>query len=410
MNQKQLEKLNDELENKIQRAYVGMPSCIDFSFNRKQKEIAQYFANVMFKRTLRMFEYGNCPKTLSTRSMEKFMQSTGTVFIKYIKREHLVAPDRVINPDNFEEGLYALLSSNGGVLDENYLPTLAVVSNPYLGISGDFKIGEEGILIWNDSLLEGLGNMFSLYSSELTDNVITMHFQEIQERMQAILKANSDDQKSDGRNFLDDIENGKFGILMNSEFLDGLEQNRVEPFATNAQSHLKDTLEARQFLLAHWFIDLGLNDNYNMKRESLNDGEIEANADTLIPLIEDMLLCRREGLERLNKLYGTNITVDFSPMWKRIINRAKNQEKKDEAEVEATGVVRFHGTLVVSIVLVDKADFFDRITRTVKLLENIEKFLGDFDITDKLALLSRTVKSLVKKPEMPKLRAWNRTV
>ena len=99
-------------------------------------------------------------------------------------------------------------------------------------------------------------------------------------------------------------------------------------------SSIKDTLEARQWLLAHWNIELGLNDNYNMKRESLNENEIEANSDTLTPLMDDMLKCRRKMCEEINEIFGTEISVDFSSSWKRVHKREKNAQKIEDAQVE----------------------------------------------------------------------------
>ena len=42
------------------------------------------------------------------------------------------------------------------------------------------------------------------------------------------------------------------------------------------------------------------------------------NEDALLPLVDDMLKCRKDGLEKINKMYGTNITVDLSSSWKEV--------------------------------------------------------------------------------------------
>ena len=318
-------KWNEEKEKEILAGYFGL-SNFDIEYNRSQEKIFRYFANTMFKRTIRMFEYKNLPETLNARAIEKYLQSGGKCVITYLTKEDIRG--------NGEEGYYCFPCTVGGELNAYYLPTIVTVTNPYLDYSETLKIDEDCILLWNDSLLNGLGDMFNLYCSELTDNVTTLHFQEVIARIEAVLKADGEDQKKDGIDFFRDIENGKFGCLMNGEFIDEQLKNRVEMFSSNAKMTIKDTLEARQFILAHWFIELGLNDNYNMKRESLNDGEIDANSDTLTPLIEDMLKTRKEGIERVNKKYGLNIEVDLSPTWKRVIERAEMAHDKDKAEVE----------------------------------------------------------------------------
>ena len=71
-----------------------------------------------------------------------------------------------------------------------------------------------------------------------------------------------------------------------------------------------------------------------MKRESLNENEIEANADTLTPLLDDMFKCRKKAVDEINAIYGTNIEVDFASSWKRVKSREENAQKQEDAEVQ----------------------------------------------------------------------------
>ena len=71
-----------------------------------------------------------------------------------------------------------------------------------------------------------------------------------------------------------------------------------------------------------------------MKREAINSTETDANQDTLLPLIEQMLLWRRKGAEEINRLYGLNVSVDYSGSWKRSVENVMNDAKREEAETE----------------------------------------------------------------------------
>ena len=75
-----------------------------------------------------------------------------------------------------------------------------------------------------------------------------------------------------------------------------------------AQS-LTNLIEYHQYLKAGLFNELGLNSNYNMKRESINSNESQLNDDMLHPLIDDMLARRREALEEVNAMFGLNVSV-----------------------------------------------------------------------------------------------------
>ena len=323
-----IEKVNELIESAINSNYLGLIG--DPNFNRSKENIFRCLIRDMQKRTFRMFEYKNLPETLSARSIEKYLQGSGTCLVVDVRKEDILNPQA-----NAKPGLYVFPCKAGGILDANYLPTRAIVTSPYLGFSGDYDLTkDEAVQLWNDSLLEGLSPLFSLYASELTDNIMTLHFQEVHSRVLSVLKASSEDELKDALAFFKDYEDGKFASLMNEDMIESIKQNRVEPFKGSSNSSIKDTLEARQWLLAHWNIELGLNDNYNMKRESLNENEIEANSDTLTTLIDDMLYCRKQGVEKINKIFGTNIEVDFSSSWKRVSKREKNAQKQEDAETK----------------------------------------------------------------------------
>lgn len=324
-----IELLNERIEGALNNAYLGMGGQIDL--NRSREAIFRYLINNMLKRTLNMFEYKGLPDTLSPRSIEKYLQGSGTCLIAEVTK------DMILNTQaEGQEGIYAFPCKAGGVLDADYLPTRAVITSSYFGFSADYDLKKDKVVYaWNDSLLEGLNPLFSLYASELMDNIITLHFQEVNNRILSIITAKDEDERRDGVEFFKNYEDGKFANLMNEEMLARLKSGRIENYRGSAQNSIKDTLEARQWLLAHWNIELGLNDNYNMKRESLNENEIEANSDTLTPLLDDMYKCRQRMVSEINERFGLSASVDFSSSWKRVHRREENAQKAEDLEIEA---------------------------------------------------------------------------
>ena len=79
----------------------------------------------------------------------------------------------------------------------------------------------------------------------------------------------------------------------------------------------------QQYLKASFYNEIGLNANWNAKRESINSNESQLNDDMLTPLIDNMLKERQEGVDRVNKLFGTDISVEFNSAWK------ENEEEKE---------------------------------------------------------------------------------
>ena len=91
-------------------------------------------------------------------------------------------------------------------------------------------------------------------------------------------------------------------------------------------------IELQQYLKASWFNEIGLNANFNMKREYLSTEEIQASTDLLIPLSDDMLMCREQGIKAVNELFGTNISVKKNSAWEnkdREIKVAQEQAERD---------------------------------------------------------------------------------
>lgn len=88
---------------------------------------------------------------------------------------------------------------------------------------------------------------------------------------------------------------------------------------------------------ASWFNELGLNANYNMKRESINSNESQLNDDMLLPLIDDMLQCRQSFCDKINNMFGTNITVSFGSSWKDNMEELELEQQILESQISEGG-------------------------------------------------------------------------
>ena len=72
---------------------------------------------------------------------------------------------------------------------------------------------------------------------------------------------------------------------------------------------------------------MGLDANFNMKREYLSEEEINLSSNAFLPLIDNMLQCRQEALEFVNREYGTNITVSKNSAWEEADDPGQDQEE-----------------------------------------------------------------------------------
>ena len=95
-------------------------------------------------------------------------------------------------------------------------------------------------------------------------------------------------------------------------YIDGI---RAQPYGEHNYQRLTDLIEYQQYMKASWFNELGLNANYNMKRESITASESQLNDDMLLPLIDDMLECRKQAIDEINEMFGTDISISWGSTW-----------------------------------------------------------------------------------------------
>lgn len=265
-------------------------------FKNKENNVRSYVL-YMLARTQSMFQYDGLPDTIPQRILEFAIQTTGFTAISEVNGE-----------------LYALLrGSLGGEPNPYYLPTKFLYSNPILGSSKVLTIGDECVLVPNDSYLVGLLPLFTRYATQLAENDLTISIATVMSRLTAMLSTPDDKTRKAAEKYLSDLVKGDLGVIAEGAFLEGI---KVQPCATSGSvNQITQLIELQQYLKAGWYNDLGLQSNYNMKREAINSNEAQLNEQSLLPLVDDMLRCRRLAMEEVNKKYGTHITVNLFSSW-----------------------------------------------------------------------------------------------
>lgn len=290
---------------------MTMTAGLDYDIIENSRLNMRSIAAFMYSRTLEMFEYKNLPSTVPQEILEGYLQTQGTAFFTKVKGEY-----------------YVFFGSFGGEPDPYYRPTIFVVSNPHLGFSKDYVIGDDGILMRNDKLWHGLRDLVSRYASLLGENWLTMKTSDIMLRITSLLSAQDEKTKTSAEIYLNKIKKGEIGIIAETPFFDGI---RMQSPPTNNGSYLTQFIELQQYLVGSFFHEIGINANYNMKREAINEGETALNEDSLMPLCDNMLMCRKEDIEKINEKYGLNIEVDFSSSWAKAWKEMQAEvDKKSE--------------------------------------------------------------------------------
>lgn len=293
--------------------YKHLEIATDFQdYVKDKKKSAKAYYRYFLSRLSNMFQYKNLPDTIPHQILDRYLFEYGSACIAKVNGE-----------------LYVFFGSAGAQPDIYYRPTEFIIANPALNVSRNIKVfnivgqpitelsdnsdnPSEGVLLRNDSEWLGLHPLIARYSYLLAENVLTLRTADILLRIVALLSAKTDAEAQSAKEYLRSIEKGDLGVIAESAFYEGVE---MQSPPSNNGSYLTQFIEYQQYLKGSFYNEIGLSANYNMKREAIGTGESTLDQDTILPLCENMLRCRREDLARVNKLFGTNIEVEFSSAW-----------------------------------------------------------------------------------------------
>lgn len=313
--------------------YKGDWGAVDCTCDILNKKVSvRKYVWTMLNRTNQMFEYTGLPETIPKEILELYLQVNGQCCITEVGGD-----------------LFALPGGLGGPPDPYYRPTLYIAAIPGLrdgdhSFSKSMKISNhldpfspvhytgECVLVKNDTLMEGMLYMLARYATQLTENDISIRSAQINARAHVNITAETDSEAVSARAYLAALEAGKLEVIMGKAMMDSL---NVQNISMNSANVIIQLIELQQYLKASWYNEIGLNANFNMKREYQSEEELQANTDVLLPLVDNMLECRKLAIEAVNKKYGTSISVDKNSSWENKQQERDVEQETKEAEKEA---------------------------------------------------------------------------
>ena len=279
----------------------------------KNKQTANlYYMMQYFNRTLNMFEWHGLDDVKKPYD-ELFQQLHGyCVLLKCNDTYYLT-------PANF-----------GGECDPYYFPKEVIVANPWAndieGFNGVHYVNQDCVILKNDSTMCGLYPFINRYTSMLVENDISLLNTDILSRIVALLSVTDDKGKKEAERYINRIVDGDFSVFASPTFLDDVNL-KAQPISNTSSSIMQELIEFEQYLKGALSHELGINYSFNMKREALNTAESELNNQYLIPLVDDMLQCRKQFCENVKNVFGIDIDVELASVW-------ENNQKTNEAENE----------------------------------------------------------------------------
>ena len=278
-----------------------------------KKKATEEFATYFLIRLMKMFHYEGLPKEIPEDCLHKMLLTEGFVFFTKYKSRVSTGEER----DQF----YVFRGRMGDVCDAYYRPTKIIIANPGANCMQDFELnqqdggtyyGEKGVIIRNDTLYHGLMPLILRYSYLLAENILTMRSADVFLRIIALISGQDDKTLLSANEFIRAIEDGKMKAVAEGKFFEGV---KMQSPPSNNGSYLTQFIEYQQYFLGSFFNEIGLNANFNMKRESIAKSESSLNEDSMLPLCQNMLMCRQQDFAVVNKMFGLDIKVSFDSAW-----------------------------------------------------------------------------------------------
>lgn len=297
----------------------------DFNKIRRSSVLKKYqmlYLNVM----LSMFKYDNLPDGLTPREIERNLNEYGVACVVKNKEKLYVGCPSLSAPlDQYGYGTTIWTTTGNG-------DCLKAVE------------GDTGALIWNNSTRTPNYDILdtALIMTDIDTSINTLVFNA---RAHKLPVAKNSKVKEVIDTALSNTINGgrSYTIVNDSSFIDEVNGKDLEiptleltdPRLMDSVQYLSklhdDILRRKATMYGH-----ALNTTGKMAQQSKDEINDYDSISMIIP--EDMLECRRNGIEMINKVFGCNITVDYSLPWRYKMYKQDNTDTgvtpPDEDETE----------------------------------------------------------------------------
>ncbi len=295
----------------------------------------------LLNKTAVMFEYDNLPPTIPVIALERLLQWCGSCVIWRVPSVHKPVGygasfnySSLVDQTNESEQLYAFKYTLADAPDPYDEPFRVVITSPGFRptISETLEINRDVAIIRNDTNYIGLYNLHKKYAELLAEAEISLRSTLLVLRDQLLFVAKTEKQRRAVDAYINAREIGKPSFITANDL-----GTPLETLIQNTRSNSVElAVNGLQAIKAAWYNEIGLNPSFSMKREYTSAQEIDTQTDLLMPIIDDMYESRRIGVENVNALFGTNISVRKSSAWKMKEKSIELIEQQEEATIALT--------------------------------------------------------------------------
>ena len=296
-----------------------------------QKNFRTYF-DILCNKCSNLFKWEGLPDTIDQRFLMEQLILNGKVCFTKINNK-----------------LYALNGNVGGEPNAYYQPSMWIVANPILGSKqvrirqkdgGQSTEGLEGIMVCltnQDYFTDraergGLFDLIYQTAGLLADNISSLNVSQINGRVAQLFTVDNQAEARTVEEIIRDMYDGHPYRVLTQDLISKV---GVLPAAQTGQTNtLLNLIEAHQYILASFFNEIGIPSNWNMKRERVNTAETQLMTGSLDISIYSMERNLQREIERVNELFGTEISVMFNGIKDEELTKDSTEELTKELTKE----------------------------------------------------------------------------
>lgn len=288
-------------------------------------------------------------KLLFNRFKKKLVNTASSVFTwenlpdtideNYLTTELIF--NGIIGIINTPDGVRAVRGNWGGESNEYYKPTEFIYANPILG-SGNPEIGKDIAVMFlttadnlqngcDTATRDGLKNLIDSTACLLADNQLSLNIAQKNTRLMLVASADNEATSNSAEQTLKSMYNGEPYKVVTSKFGDTF---TVEPLVNSKPAEsMQQLIENYQFIWSTFLQELGINSNFNLKRERLVQAEVALNSECMDTLVDDIERNVNIGVDMCNSLFGTDIKFSVRRYGEE--HAFKGLEERDSLETDS---------------------------------------------------------------------------
>lgn len=224
--------------------------------------------------------------------------------------------------------------------DEYYRPTKATFGNVRIK-SRTLTLGKDaevvyltriqGNVLTQQAVDSGLLTYIKRYARLLADVESSIDIYTVNTRLTSYPVGATDQVRQNLEAFYDKLALGQRAVITDDLIIEAF--RNVDIVGARSNDRLNDLIIARDKILSMFFREIGVKFEQEQKKAQLTEDEVTADEQLLLLNVRDMLEVQNEGLERVNRHYGTNIKAVLNPAYDR---KTYSNKKEGEANVLTT--------------------------------------------------------------------------